>query len=718
MIKNIILTLFFWGFTQTLIAQNTITVKVLSKENKETIVGASVYIKNTTKGSTTNLEGIATINNITNGKQIVVVSFIGFETIEKIYLFPLKKNTIIVELHEDESTLETVQILSTRSKRSIAQIPTRVEVISGEELGEKAVMNSANIAMLLRESTGIQMQQTSANSANQSIRIQGLDGRFTQLLKDGFPLFGGFSSGLSIMQIPPLDLKQVEIIKGSSSTLYGAGAIAGLVNLISKQPKLERELTLMFDKTSRNGNTVNVYYSKRNTKYGMSFYSSGHLQKEADVNNDHFSDIPKVKSINLNPSFYYYPNEKEQWKIGLNASYEDRIGGDIDAINKNPNPQHNFYEENITNRYALQLTYKNELSETKSFGIKNSISYFKRDLTLLNYQFLGNQIATFTEITYNLLNSDSDWVFGANLITENFTEKPNSTLDRSYQQEVLGGFVQGSWNLKENITLETGLRTDYTTNYGLFVLPRVSLFVKYNDAVSSRFGGGLGYKMPTIFTEEAELRSYQNVLAINPENFKAENSFGVNADVNYKTLIFNDNVSVSFNQLFFYTKLKNTLILEEQGSNYKFTNALDPLNSYGFETNLKLKYKDFVLFTNYAFNNVSINDQQKVLTPKHSFGGVLMYEVHEKWRVGYEAYYKSSQFRNDLSITPNYWTMGLMAMRTFDKVSVYANFENFTDTKQSNFQSMIQAPHNNPSFTDLWAPTDGFVFNAGILIKL
>jgi len=148
-------------FTQVLIAQNTITVKVLSKENKETIVGASVYIKNTTKGSTTNLEGIATINNITNGKQIVVVSFIGFETIEKMYLFPLKKNTIIIELHEDESTLETVEILSTRSKRSIAQIPTRVEVISGEELGEKAVMNSANIAMLLRESTGIQMQQTS-----------------------------------------------------------------------------------------------------------------------------------------------------------------------------------------------------------------------------------------------------------------------------------------------------------------------------------------------------------------------------------------------------------------------------------------------------------------------------------------------------------------------------------------------------------------------------
>lgn len=718
MIKNIILTLFICVFVQTLVAQNNISVKVISKDHKETVVGASVYIKNTTLGSTTNIDGIATISNIKNGKQTLIVSFIGFETFEKVMTFPLENNTIIIELHEEESTLDTVEISSTRSKRTIAQTPTRVEVISGEELGEKAAMNSANIAMLLRESTGIQMQQTSANSANQSIRIQGLDGRFTQLLKDGFPLFGGFSSGLSIMQIPPLDLKQVEIIKGSSSTLYGAGAIAGLVNLITKQPKLDRELMFMFDKTSRSGSTMNVYYSKRNSKFGMSIYGSGNLQIAADVNDDNFSDIPKVQSINLTPSFYYYPSEKEKWKIGFNVSYEDRVGGDIDVVNENPNPVHNFFEENVTNRYAFQITYKNQISEDKSFSFKNSLSYFKRDLKLVNYQFLGNQMATFTEVTYHLLKDNIDWVFGSNLITEKFSETPFSILDRSYQQDTFGGFVQSNWNLKENLTLEAGLRTDYVSDYGLFFLPRVSLFVKYNESVSSRFGGGFGYKIPSIFTEESELRSYQNVLAINPNNFNAETSFGVNADVNYKTSILNDNVSVSFNQLFFYTRLKNSLLLEQQGIDYQFKNASNSLNSFGFETNLKLKYKDFILFTNYAFNNVMINSKQKVLTPKHSFGGVLMYEVHDKYRIGYEVYYKSSQVRNDLSKTPDFWTMGLMAMRTFDKISVYANFENFTDTKQSNYQSMIKAPHNNPSFTDLWAPTDGFVFNAGILIKL
>ena len=717
MIKKIALTLCIGLFTMNLIAQNSIKIQVISDE-KEPLPGASILIKNTTLGSETDLNGVTTINNIPTGKQTLIVSFIGFETVTKTIQFPTSKKQIIIELHEDEESLEEVVIQSTRSKRSIAEIPTRIEVVSAEELGEKTIMNSANIAMVLRESTGIQMQQTSANSANQSIRIQGLDGRFTQLLKDGFPLFGGFSSGLSVMQIPPLDLKQVEIIKGSSSTLYGGGAIAGLVNLVSKQPTEKKEISLMFDQTSRGGSTLNAFYRQRFNKFGITLYGATNHQNATDVNNDHFTDIPKVRSISFNPSFFYYPNETEQLRLTLNASIEKRIGGDVDVINDNMSSDHNFYEENKSQRYASQITYNKDISDKKTVTLKNSISYFKRALILPTYQFKGNQIATFTEGTYNVYDSTSDWVFGGNISTENFKEDKVTNLNRSYNQFSVGGFAQNNWRFNKKMTLESGLRTDYNNNYGTFILPRLSFYIKFNDTFSSRIGGGLGYKIPTIFTEDAELRSYQNVMPINVTDFKAETSIGFNADVNYKTKILNDNVSISFNQLIFYTQLKNSLLLEKNGVNYQFKNASSTLNSYGLESNLKLKYNDFILFTNYAYNNVKLNNTQKALTPAHSIGGVLMYEVHDKWRIGYEAYYKSSQLRNDLTTTPNYWTMGFMVMRTFGKISLYTNFENFTDTKQQNYQSMVNAPHNNPTFTDIWAPTDGFVFNAGVLVKL
>jgi outer membrane receptor for ferrienterochelin and colicins len=148
----------------------------------------------------------------------------------------------------DGEELEEVVIGATRSSRTIANIPTRLEVIAGEEIDEKGNMKPGDIRMILAESTGIQTQQTSATSGNASIRIQGLDGKYTQIIRDGFPLYSGFSGGLGLLQIAPLDLKQVEVIKGSSSTLYGGGAIAGLVNLVSKVPTDERQLNFFSER--------------------------------------------------------------------------------------------------------------------------------------------------------------------------------------------------------------------------------------------------------------------------------------------------------------------------------------------------------------------------------------------------------------------------------------------------------------------------------------
>lgn len=712
----IISLLTLWGTVVQ--AQNTFQARVVDAEENTPLLGATVKI-GPTKGAVTDINGYVEIPNIDADTIHVTVSYVGYNPVIYTYVFPLQGIQTIA-LKEGEE-LEEVVVTSTRSSRTIDDIPTRIEAISSEELEEKAIMKSSNIAMVLRESTGIQMQQTSASSANQSIRIQGLDGRYTQILKDGFPLFSGFSSGLSIMQIPPLDLRQVEIIKGSNSTLYGGGAIAGLINLVTYTPQEERKLRLMLDQTQALGTTFNGFYAERFGKFGLTFYASANRQEAYDPNNDDFSDIPRIRIFTINPSFFYYPDEKSSLRVTLNTTLENRLGGDMQVIENNQSGIHQFTEENVSDRISYQLTYQNQLDDSRSLTIKNSLTYFKRDITEPDFQFMGDQWSSFSEIAYNYGSSKSNWISGLNLYTDQFNETPFDSLERDYSYTTFGAFTQNTIDLTDKLTLESGLRFDYDLDYGLFALPKLSFLARFSQEWSARIGGGLGYKLPTIFTEDAENLTYQGILPINTST-KAERSVGGNLDFNYQTFL-GDEWTLTINQLFFYTSLNDALVFRENNlGQFFYENADGQVTSQGIETNIKLGFRDFKLFANYAYINTRLRydnlNEQKPLTPKHNIGSVLMYEVEDKWRIGYEAYYTGSQFRSDRTKTADYWMMGFMIMRKINKLSMYVNFENFTDTRQHNLENFQVDTHVKPDFPELWAPTDGRIINTGIILEL
>ena len=696
-----------------------IQIKVLTEAENEPLMGATVYFEALEKGAVTNFDGIAEFTEIPDGQHQIIISFLGFETFETTIQIP-SNNELMFKLKEGGNQLDAVVLQSTRSTRTVRKIPTRIEFIGAEELGEKAIMNPTNISMVLRESTGIQMQQTSLSSGSTNIRIQGLDGRYTQLLRDGFPLYGGFSSGLSILQIPPLDLQQFEIIKGSSSTLYGGGAIAGLVNMVSKTPDEEPALDIMLTQTQALGSTANVFYSKRNEKFGVSLYGSGHYQKAYDPEDDGFSNLPKTTSISFNPKLFYYPSDKTTLWFGLNGTYDDRIGGDITKIENGEDGIHQYTEENNSKRLSSQLVYQTQLDSISSLEFKNSVSFFDRNLTVPDFNFDGKQTNTFTEITYNTASEKTDWIVGANLYTSNFDENDNAPLQRDQKDVTFGAFANNIFDISDNWILETGLRADYNTDFGFFPLPRISLLYKNNSGFSSRIGGGLGYKIPDIFTEEAEYINFENVLAINKSTVDAERSYGVNFDLNYQTRL-SDEIGFSINQLFYVTAINDGLLLNSTDNGlFQFENATDEIFSKGAETNIKFTYKDFRWFLNYALIDTKLNylpgNPQKPLTAKHNAGSVLMYES-EKWRIGYETFYTGKQFLSNGTETTDFVTMGLLVMRNFKLGSVFVNFENFTDRRQSRFSPLVLPPHENPVFPEIYAPTDGFIFSVGLIIK-
>jgi len=723
--KTIILAFLALLYASMTFSQNSFRAIIKDGETREVLFGANAIVKGTVNGASSNQNGFLEITNIQNGTQTIIFSFIGYNEKSEIYEFPLTLSEpleILLSASQDEH-LEEVIISSTRSSRTIANTPTRVEAISGEELEEKGNMKPGDIRMLLNESTGIQTQQTSATSYNSSIRIQGLDGKYTQILRDGFPLYAGFSGGLSLMQIAPLDLKQVEVIKGASSTLYGGGAIAGLVNLISKKPEEKREVSVMLNGTSAQGLDVSAFYAQKFNKIGTTIFASYNLGTPYDPSDVGFTAIPKFSRVTVNPKLFVYFNDKTTLNAGFQTTIEERIGGDIIYIEDGGSSQHSYFEKNNTNRISSQVGIDHSINERSTFSFKNSISYYDRTIEIPDFKFSGDQISSFSELSYIHKDEKSEWITGLNLWSDQFNQNElNFSEAVDYQHTTVGAFVQNTSNLTEKLTLETGLRGDYQNEYGFFVLPRVSALLKVNPKLSLRLGGGLGYKTPTVFTEDAERIQFRNVLPIDVTKTEAEESIGANFDINYKTELSND-LFFSLNTLLFYTQVKDPLILTPTSADiYEFLQPNGYLDTKGLETNLKLSYKDFKLFVGYTLADVQehYNDNSTTfpLVAKHRLNNVLMYEVEEKLKMGLEAYYFSPQQLNDGATGRDYWLFGFMVEKIWERFSIFINFENFGNTRQTKFDTIYTGPITNPTFRDIYAPVDGFVVNGGLKIKL
>lgn len=712
-------------------AQSTVVVIAKDKAENSPLSAATISLGITI--SITDANGVATFSNIPSGKQVLICSFSGYASIKKNYTFPLVNTDtifIFLEKEEAEEEMEEVIIQSTRSSRTIANTATRVEVIDGEELDEKNNMRPANVSMLLHESTGLQVQQTSATSGNAAIRVQGLDGRYTQLLKDGFPNFGNFASGLSILEIPPLDLKQIEIIKGPASTLYGGGAIAGVINFVSKTPGDELEANFMLNQSNIGQRNIGAFFSQKKGKIGFSFLGLVNRQKSYDVDNDDFSELPESNNFTINPNLYFYPNASTEIRIGHSFTKGTNLGGDMQVIDGKPDANHTYFEENKTNRNTSSLEFQKKFSETKKLKFKTSLTTFQRRIALPSYIFNGLSRNNFNELSLAIDKKKHTIITGTNVVYDAFTPKQTTNLySRSF---TAGVYIQDTWDISENIILESGLRVDHLNykngptssavkNNQTFVLPRISALFKIDSKWSSRVSGGLGYKAPTLFNEQTESIQYQRLQ--NLGNVVSEQSIGTTADINYKTKIAGD-LQFSINQLFFLTSISKPLVLTSDiNSNLFFTNASKPVVSRGFETNLKFIYKnDLKLFVGYTFTDVNAtylpNNSFLPLVPKSKLNITMMYEKEDNFKIGLEGYHTGTQFLSNRTKTPAFWEFGFLAQKTFGKFSFFVNFENFTDQRQSNFKRVVNPPNTAPSFDEIWNHTEGFVWNGGMKISL
>ncbi|MBO6523683.1 MAG: TonB-dependent receptor [Balneolaceae bacterium] len=719
MLKSISAVLFILLFSLPLYAQNSFRAYIIDHESEEPLIGVSVYFPVLETGGTTNGEGYVEVRNIPDGELEIIISYVGYETLSTTLLFPLSDElqNQVFELDHSHEEFEEIVVNSTRSSRTIEDSPTRVEFIAGEELAEKGNMKPGDIRMLLNESTGIQTQQTSATSYNSSIRIQGLDGKYTQLLRDGLPLYSGFSGGLSLMQIAPLDLKQVEVIKGASSTLYGGGAISGLVNLITKSPEDKPEMSVMLNGTSAAGFDGSAFYSERYGTLGTTVFASYNKGTAYDPADIGLTAIPEFDRFTLNPKLFFYLGETTL-NVGVNIVSEERLGGNI-AFIEGEDVADPYFEDNETNRISSQFQLQHTFDSNTALTLKNSVSWYDRSVEIPDYIFSGTQFSSFSEANLSLTNENAEWILGLNLWTDTFDQSEGSNGNPlNFSDLTFGVFAQNTTPLNSLFTLETGFRLDIHDEYGLFPLPRISLLAEPNEQLTFRLGGGLGYKTPTVFTEDAERIQFRNILPLDTNSLEEERSTGANFDINYRYPITSELI-LSSNILFFYTRIDNPLVLTPSGSNFEYTQPDGFVDTKGVEVNLKWSYKDLKLFVGYTHANVQQHYNGQVtdfpLVAEHRLNNVLMYEKHGDFWIGLEAYYFSPQKLGDGSTGKSYWITGLMTeKKILDQLSVFLNFENFLDTRQTAFDTIYTGSIDDPEFRDIYAPVDGFVVNGGV----
>jgi outer membrane receptor for ferrienterochelin and colicins len=708
---------------QVALGQYHFSIHVINKDSHQPVVGASLTIDESKIGGVSDSTGLIFIKNLSKGHYEFNITCIGYEHKEIALDLPLAADSLLIAIEPAEQELEDVIVSTSRISNSIKNLPTRVEVLSQEDMEEETNQHPSNVAMLLSEASGIQTQQTSASSGNVQIRILGLDGKYTQLLKDGFPMYSGYSNGLSIMQIPPLDLKQVELIKGSSSSLYGGDAIAGIINFISKKPSFKHEWTFLGNQTNKAGTDMGSFYAARNKHRGITLLNTFSSQSPMDIHNNGFTVLPKLTAFTINPKLFWYPTDSVSISLSLNANYDNRTGGDLIAVKYGATPSHPYIETSKSNRDYYQFEYVKRLPKENLFTMRNSLSLFSRDIGITNYTFSGQQSSTFTEVSYLHPYKHHKTVIGFNFITDQFTEnKRTDSLLRNYSFLTTGVFIQDDWTLNNHFTLETGIRNDYQNRFGDFLLPRISLLYKVSSQWSFRIGGGLGYKSATIFDAQTEETAYRNVLPVG-DSIKAEKSAGANVDINYSTTI-GDDTKIVFDQAFFYTQINNPLVLDSftnSSTYYYFNNAQNPFSTRGIETSVRLKQDDWSLFAGYTYIDARTGNNLHPfieLTPRNKLVFDLSNEKDNDYKIAFEAFYTGTQYLQDGTKTPDYWITGLMLEKDIKRVSVVLNFEDLTDTRQTRFAPVVIPPITNPQFQEIYAPLEGFMANVAIKVRI
>jgi iron complex outermembrane receptor protein len=690
-------------------AQQPATLAVRVRAEAQPVAGAGVTAGN--QLAETGADGRAALS-VAPGPVTLIVTKDGFVEARRELTVPATGLDVAIDLVPlPELEEEVVVVATTRTGRRVEDQPTRVEVLGRDEIEEKMLMTPGDIVMMLNEMGGLRVQATSPSIGAASVRVQGMKGRYTRFLSDGLPLFGQQVGGLGLLQIPPMDLGQVEVIKGVASALYGAGAMGGVVNLLSRRPGDDRTVDLLVNQSTL-GATDGVVFltTPLGSSWRLSLLGSGHRQIRNDRDDDGWADLAGYDRGVVRPRLFWDGGDGRSAFLTAGMTIEDREGGTLPdatlAATGSP-----YVEALNTERYDAGGSAQALVNDRYVLTARGAAAWQRHDHTFGEVRERDAHDTVFGEVALRGAAGRQTWVLGAAFERDAYV--PTDVPRLAYSYNVPGLFAQDDVDLAPWLSLSAGARIDWHSEYGAFFSPRVAGLIRAGGW-TSRLSFGRGFFATTALTEETEAAGLTR-LGI-PEPLRAERGTSFSWDVTRAL------GPLTLTATAFGSRIADPVAVGRE-TQYVLFNRDRPTTNIGTEVLATGRRGPWVGTATYTYvrsrEEGDDGRQDVALTPRHSAGFVGMWEEDDWGRVGLEVYYTG---RQRLEVNPYraesepYVVVGMLVEKRAGFARLFVNAENITNVRQTRWDSLLRPSRSVDGrwTVDAWAPVDGRAINGGV----
>lgn len=615
-------------FSQAVTAQETFTLSGIVQTQGEPLPFANVYIEGTSKGTTTNLNGVYTLNELLPGSYTMTVSHTGYRTQRKNFNILNKDLQFDFILTENDS-LDEVVVSGTLKPVNRLESPVPVEIYRATFFKKNP---TPNVFEALQNVNGVRPQLNCNVCNTGDIHINGLEGPYTLVMIDCMPIVSGLSTVYGLSGIPNSLIEQVEIVKGPASSLYGSEAVGGLINVITKLP--EHAPLFAADINGTSWGEVNTDLSYRVTfddaatiLLGVNYFN---YSNPIDKNNDNFTDVTLQDRISVFQKWDIARNEGRKLSLAGRFFYEDRWGGEM-QWNPSYRGGDDVYGESIyTTRWELLGNYQLPLKEKMFFQF--SLTDHDQNSVYGDVKYLAQQRIGFAQLIWDKKINRHDLIFGTALRYNYYNDNTPATTEAD-ENFIPSLFVQDEISFSEKHKLLLGGRYDYDPRHGNIFTPRVAYRYKSEKEDILRFNAGTGFRVVNLFTEEhAALTGAREVIIA--ENLKPERSYNIN--FNYlKKLYQKTGKIITLDASVWYTHFTNVILPDyDSNPNQIIYNNLDGnASSKGLSIGLDVVLgSGFKAMAGATFQDVNTQENgertQQILTERFMGTWALSYKFY------------------------------------------------------------------------------------------